>query len=106
MSGGAKRFDCLVGRKYKARDGSEKTNWTKIGVAFEGRDGGMNVTLDAFPVGGGFIIREPKEYDPSQQRGGSRGGGGGAARGGGGFDDADYGAGMNSPPAGDDDVPF
>jgi hypothetical protein len=105
MSGGAKRFDCLVGRKYKARDGSEKTNWTKIGVAFEGRDGGMNVTLDAFPVGGGFIIREPKEYDPNAARGGARGGGGGgAARGGGGFDDADYGAGMNSPP--DDDIGF
>lgn len=105
MSGGAKRYDCLVGRKYKARDGSEKTNWTKIGVAFEGRDGGMNVTLDAFPVGGGFIIREPKEYDSSQQRGGARGGASsGGSRGGGGFDDADYGAGMSTPP--DDDIGF
>ena len=58
-----KRLDCLVVREYEAKDGTKKKSWTKIGVAFEGRDGGYNLTLDALPIDGRIIMREPRQDD-------------------------------------------
>lgn len=52
----ATRMDVLTGRE---KDG--KTYWTRIGVAFPARDGGgWNLMLDALPVSGQCILREPK----------------------------------------------
>lgn len=52
----ANRMDVLTGRE---KDG--KTYWTRIGVAFPAREGdGWNLMLDALPVSGQCILREPK----------------------------------------------
>ena len=50
------------------REGQEKGFWTKIGVAFENKDGSLNLKLDYFPTSAGTTlqIREqrPKEVEP------------------------------------------
>lgn len=85
----AQRYDCLVGRPKN--DGG--TYWHRIGTAFEGKDGGMNVTLDSLPLQDkegrcGFIIRAAKDLreasgtprrEPPQQRQAAPNGGSAAA---------------------------
>jgi hypothetical protein len=59
----ARRFDVFVVEDY-TKDGEEKANWIKLGVAFENKDGkGFNLQLTAFPVSGKLVMRlhEPKE---------------------------------------------
>ena len=59
----ARRFDVFVVEDY-TRDGEEKANWIRIGVAFENRDGkGYNVQLSALPVSGKLVLRvhEPRQ---------------------------------------------
>jgi hypothetical protein len=71
------RLDALT-----VREVGDKSYWTKIGVAFQGRDGASYIVkLDAIPAPneGQFVIhlREPRERDGggNQSRGGgSRGG--------------------------------
>ncbi len=39
----------------------EKASWTKIGAAWaHGKGGGFNVDLDALPVNGRIVLKEPK----------------------------------------------
>jgi hypothetical protein len=53
----ARRFDVFVVEDY-IKDGEEKANWIRIGVAFENKDGkGFNVQLTALPVGGKLVMR-------------------------------------------------
>jgi hypothetical protein len=53
----ARRFDVFVVEDY-VKDGAEKANWIRIGVAFENKDGkGFNVQLTALPVGGKLVMR-------------------------------------------------
>jgi hypothetical protein len=59
----ARRFDVFVVEDY-TREGEEKTNWIRIGVAFENKDGkGFNVQLSALPISGKLVLRlhEPRE---------------------------------------------
>lgn len=86
----ADRFDVLSVRKYKTRDGEEKSAWTSVGVAFAQRDGkGFSINLHAIPVPDKesgeirLVMREPKPRDDSQ-RGGGRPQGNGS-----GYDDPD-----------------
>lgn len=46
----------------KAADGSEKTQWTKIGVVMSTKSGGMAMKLESVPVGwdGWASLFEPK----------------------------------------------
>ena len=44
------RLDALVARNWTDRDGNVKTNWSKIGTAFAGRDGRWRVVMDALPL--------------------------------------------------------
>ena len=48
---------------YSVRDGNEdKSHWTRVGAVFAHKDGaGFDVVLDAFPVNGRVVLREPKE---------------------------------------------
>jgi hypothetical protein len=66
----ANRLDALT-----VRESNDKSFWTKIGVAFQNRDGnGYRVLLDAMPAptDGQFVIhlREPREN--GNQGGGQR----------------------------------
>lgn len=58
-----KRMDC-----YAVTDGKEREFWTRIGTAFENRDGSITCRLDALPVNGKVVIREPSQRD--RDRGG------------------------------------
>ena len=65
----ADHYDVLTGRKYTAKDGTEKTAWTKVGTAFSCRDGvSFNVQLDAFPLDGRLYITPPKARDDRPAR--------------------------------------
>ncbi len=55
---GSDRYDVLVVEKYEDHEGTEKANWTRIGVAWPHKDGnGLNVELKAIPVSGKLVIR-------------------------------------------------
>lgn len=44
-------YDALSPRKYKDKNGQEKTTFTKIGVAFANKDGdGFSLNLNAYPL--------------------------------------------------------
>lgn len=43
----------------RVSDGSSKGFWTKVGVAFENRDGSYSLELAAIPVNGRLQMREP-----------------------------------------------
>lgn len=94
------RYDLMTGRKYKTRDGQEKTQWNRCGTMFRSKNGnGFSIVLESLPLTldekGGIRIQafEPKPKD---------GQGGGARTGGGGFSDSDgYGDDGKS-----DDLPF
>jgi len=43
------------------RGEGEKDRWTRIGAAFENKDGSLTVLLDAAPLSGKLILQAPKE---------------------------------------------
>lgn len=54
---------------------SDKSYWTKIGMAFANSDGqGYSLKLDALPVNGEIVLRvpKPKEDQPQRQDSGPR----------------------------------
>ena len=66
-----KRLDALVVRDYE-QNGEKRSAWTKIGAAFEGKDGSWSISLDALPVPSindkgrmecRILLREPKVRD-------------------------------------------
>ena len=59
----ARRFDVFLVEDY-TKDGEEKANWIRLGVAFENKDGkGFNLQLTAMPLSGKLVMRlaEPKQ---------------------------------------------
>lgn len=52
--------------------GRNKSFWTKIGVAFQNRDGSWSLELSAIPVNGRLQMRDPKprEVVDTNERGG------------------------------------
>ena len=57
----------------KSSDGEDENFWLNIGSAFEHADGkGFNLILEALPLDGKLVLREPKEPEP--QKGGNKGG--------------------------------
>jgi hypothetical protein len=61
------RYDVLSTVEYKSkRDGSTRTQWTRIGVAFPHKDDeGFNVTLTALPLDGKLVIRKHIDREDS-----------------------------------------
>lgn len=55
------------------KEGEDKTNWTRIGVAFTNRDKSLNVILDAVPLSGRLHIRERKPTKDGNSKFASRG---------------------------------
>ena len=49
----------MVEERASADGGAGKTYWTKVGVAFENRDGSWSVELAAVPVNGRLQMRDP-----------------------------------------------
>ncbi len=46
--------------------GRNRSFWTKIGVAFQNRDGSWSLELSAIPVNGRLQMRDPKPKEPRQ----------------------------------------
>lgn len=44
-----------------------KPLWLRIGSAWENRDGSMRVLLNALPLKGELLIREPRAFDDSRR---------------------------------------
>jgi hypothetical protein len=62
------RYDVLVVEKYEDGTGTEKSNWTRVGVAFSHKDGnGLNVELRAIPVSGKLVIRRHEAKSQSSE---------------------------------------
>jgi hypothetical protein len=54
-------------RDYE-KDGKKDAFWSRIGTVFEHKDGkGYDVLLDALPVNGRVIIREPRSKDDAEE---------------------------------------
>lgn len=55
---------------YAVQEGKEegKSFWTKIGTAFENKDGSLNVLLNCLPLNGKIHIRDKKEKDESNEK--------------------------------------
>lgn len=66
------RYDVMSVVDYKTRDGESKSRWTRVGSAFENRDGSITVLLDALPVNGKVILQVPRERDAGGAGGGGR----------------------------------
>lgn len=73
----SKRYNVTVPRKYQS-GGQEKTQWLKIGVAFESDKGGFDLQLDSMPLPvqdqknpGQSIIR--MKAFPADEKGGDAG---------------------------------
>ena len=59
----------VVGTKYQARDGSEKTKWQTIGACFIKDDGKMSIKLEYIPVnwdGNAQIFDREQRQAPQQ----------------------------------------
>lgn len=50
-------------------EGETKSFWVRVGVAFENKDGSINVRLDALPVNGTLQLREYEARDGDDDRG-------------------------------------
>ena len=62
QSPASRRFDVYVVEDY-SKEGEEKANWIRVGVAFENKDHkGFNVRLSTLPLDGKLVMRahEPK----------------------------------------------
>jgi len=59
---------------YVITQRNHKSFWNRVGVAFENKDGSLNVKLEAVPVSGEIQIRDyvPREELASTSRIGSR----------------------------------
>ena len=46
---------------YDSRHAGERSRWVRIGVAFDNKDGSINVLLDAVPLSGRLQVRPRAE---------------------------------------------
>jgi len=52
----------LFGYAVRPIGDGKKSSWSKIGVAWAHKDGkGFDIRMDAFPVDGRLVLREPTE---------------------------------------------
>ena len=42
---------------YESKDGRDRARWIRVGVAFDNRDGSLNLFLDAVPLSGRLQVR-------------------------------------------------
>lgn len=90
----AQRYDVIAARKYRTRDGEEKTAWTNVGVAFQNKDGqSFSISLHCMPVPDketGEIRLRMSVPRPREGHGGGGGSQGGYAPAGQGEDDIPF----------------
>lgn len=59
------KYNAYVTHEYE-QNGEKKTFWTKIGVVFENRNNGLNLTIvPGISVSGKIVLLEPREKEES-----------------------------------------
>ena len=43
---------------FETKDGRDRSRWVRVGVAFDNRDGSLNLLLDAVPLSGRLQVRQ------------------------------------------------
>jgi hypothetical protein len=68
-SDGGQRLVVYAVGDFTDKTGAQRSRWTRIGVAFENRDGSITLRLHAFPVGTDKLqIREARDEDGAGAR--------------------------------------
>jgi hypothetical protein len=68
------KFDAVAAKKYTNGDGEEKTQWINVGRAVEWNDGGIEIELNAVPVGAWWngkiklFVQKPKNQSAPPSR--------------------------------------
>ena len=52
---------------YENKNHNGQARWVRVGVAFENRDGSVNVLLDAIPLSGRLQIRDRAEPQTAKE---------------------------------------
>jgi hypothetical protein len=113
----AKRWDAMTVREYTDGQGAKRSDWTKVGAAFENANSGtISIQLDAIPITGKIILQVPMSREEreakAQARQAAQGADGRGGRFGGPRGDAppapppDYPDDAGASDTGDDDIPF
>ena len=64
MANGIKKYPTHRAFVVTERKGSDKGNWREIGAAWSHDDGkGFSIKLDALPLSGEIVLREPTDKD-------------------------------------------
>jgi hypothetical protein len=50
---------------YESKEGRERSRWVRVGVAFDNKDGSVNLLLDAVPLSGRLQVRPRPNANPS-----------------------------------------
>lgn len=53
------RYDAMMIEEYVDAQGTGRSKWTKIGAAFENKDGSIGIQLNAMPLNGKVILQVP-----------------------------------------------
>ncbi|HSN91357.1 MAG TPA: hypothetical protein VLS93_09020 [Anaeromyxobacteraceae bacterium] len=71
-SDGGQRLVVYAVGDFTDKSGAQRSRWTKVGVAFENRDGSITLRLHAFPIGTDKLqVREARDEDWAGRRNGS-----------------------------------
>jgi hypothetical protein len=62
-----KKMMQILGASSRTADGEKKTWWTKIGVAFQNRDGSINLRFDYLPARDDITV-QLREFDAKEQQ--------------------------------------
>jgi len=78
------RWDAMMVEEYVDGQGQGRSKWTKIGAAFENKDGSISVQVNAVPLNGKMILQVPLSKEEREAKFGKKesGGGGGQPQGG------------------------
>jgi len=78
------RWDAMMVEEYVDGQGQGRSKWTKIGAAFENKDGSIGIQVNAFPINGKMILQVPLSKEEREAKFGKKesGGGGGRPQGG------------------------
>lgn len=68
MSADSKKYEAFTVRESRREGG--KPYWIRIGTMFANRDGSFTLYLDAQPLDGKVVMREPREWDDKKPSGG------------------------------------
>jgi hypothetical protein len=59
--------DVYVISESKNGEDKQRSRWVRVGVAFDNKDGSLNVLLDALPLSGRLHIREREAGKASEE---------------------------------------